>query len=214
MEEKKYKVLLVNGSPHVKGCVARAFDEVEKVLHENGVETERINVANKDVRGCIACNYCRSHGKCVFDDIVNETAPKIAEADGMIVGTPVYYAGPNGQLHAFMDRLFYSSSGTVNFNQKVGATVVSSRRAGSTSAFDSINHYFTIKSMPIVSSTYWNEVHGFTAEDVEADLEGLQTMRNLARNMAFLIKAIRDRKEKEGLPEQETSQFTSFHCEA
>ncbi|MDE6485297.1 MAG: flavodoxin family protein [Duncaniella sp.] len=211
MSDKKYRVLLVNGSPHINGCVARAFDELEKTLNECGVMTERINVANKDVRGCIACNYCRTHGKCVFNDIVNETAPKLAEADGLIVGTPVYYAGANGQLLAFMDRLFYSTSGTVDLNQKVGAAVISSRRAGSTSAFDEINHYFTIKSMPIVSSTYWNEVHGFTADDVEADLEGLQTMRNLGRNTAFLIKAIANQKEIEGLPEQEYSQFTSFH---
>ncbi len=210
MSENKYKVLIVNGSPHINGCVARALDEVENTLHECGVATERINVGNKDVRGCIACNYCRTHGRCVFNDVVNESVPKLSEADGLIVGTPVYYAGPNGQVHAFMDRLFYSTSGTINLNQKVGATVVSSRRAGSTSAFDDLNHFFTIRSMPIVSSTYWNEVHGFTAEDVESDLEGLQTMRNLARNAAFLIKAIRAQKEKEGLPVQEISAFTSF----
>lgn len=213
MTEETYKVLLVNGSAHVNGCVARAFDEVEKTLNEAGISTERINVGNKDVRGCIGCNYCRTHGKCVFNDIVNETAPKLAEADGLILGTPVYYAGPNGQLHAFMDRLIYSTSGTIDLNQKVGATVVSSRRAGSTSAFDSLNHFFSICSMPVVSSTYWNEVHGFTAEDVENDQEGLQTMRNLARNMAFLIKAIRAQKEKEGLPQQEHDVFTSFFTE-
>lgn len=148
------KVLLINGSPHNSGCVARAFDEVGRTLNENGVETERINIGNKDVRGCIACNYCRTHGKCVFNDVVNETAPKFAEADGLIVGTPVYYAGANGQLHAFMDRLFYSTSGTINPAMKVGATVVSSRRAGSTSAFADLNMFFTMNSMPIVSSTY------------------------------------------------------------
>ena len=213
MENPTYKVLLVNGSPNIKGCVARAFDELEKTLNDCGVATERINVGNKDIRGCISCMYCRTHGKCVFNDAVNETAPKLAEADGMIVGTPVYYAGANGQLHSFMDRLFFSTSGVVDTNQKVGATVVSSRRAGSTSAFDSINHYFTIASIPVVSSTYWNEVHGFTAEDVDADLEGLQTMRNLARNTAFLIKAIRAQKEKDGLPQQEKDKFTNFHTE-
>ena len=122
--EKKYKVLLVNGSPHIKGCVARAFDEVERTLNECGIDTERIDVGNKDVRGCIACNYCRTHGKCVFNDVVNETVPKLAEADGLVVGTPVYYAGANGQLHAFMDRLFYSTSGTLDLTLKVGATVV------------------------------------------------------------------------------------------
>lgn len=205
------KVLLINGSPHNNGCVARAFDEVERTLNENGVETERVNIGNKDVRGCIACNYCRTHGKCVFNDVVNETAPKFAEADGLIVGTPVYYAGANGQLHAFLDRLCYSTSGTINPAMKVGATVVSSRRAGSTSAFSDLNMFFTMNSMPIVSSTYWNEVHGFTAADVEKDLEGLQTMRNLGRNMAFLIKGIAAQKAVEGgIPEQEHNYFTSF----
>lgn len=205
------KVLLINGSPHNTGCVARAFDEVERTLNENGVETERINIGNKDVRGCIACNYCRTHGKCVFNDAVNETAPKFAEADGLIVGTPVYYAGANGQLHAFMDRLFYSTSGTINPAMKVGATVVSSRRAGSTSAFADLNMFFTMNSMPVVSSTYWNEVHGFSAADVEKDLEGLQTMRNLGRNMAFLIKGIAAQKAAEGdIPQQEHNYFTSF----
>lgn len=214
MSDSTYKELLINGSPHPNGCVSRAFAELEKTLNENGVATEQINVAVKDVRGCIGCQYCRTHGKCVFNDIVNDTAPKFTEADGLIVGTPVYYAGPNGQLHAFLDRLFYSTGYTIDKNQKIGATVVSSRRAGSTSAFDSLNHYFTIASMPVVSSTYWNEVHGFTAEDVEADLEGLQTMRNLGRNAAFLIKAIRAQKNKEGLPQQERSAFTNFHTEA
>ncbi len=213
MAESKYKVLLVNGSPQLKECVARAFDELEKTLNECGVDTERINIGNKDIRGCIACMYCRTHGKCVFNDAVNETAPKFAEADGLIVGTPVYYAGPNGQLHSFMDRLFFSTGGVVDTNQKIGASVVSSRRAGSVAAFDSLNHFFSMASMPVVSSTYWNEVHGFTPEDVEADLEGLQTMRNLGRNTAFLIKAIRAQKEKDGLPEQEKAAFTNFHTE-
>lgn len=212
MAEEIYKVLLINGSPHLNGCVARAMDEVENILHQEGISTERINVGNKDIRGCISCHYCRTHGKCVFNDAVNETALKLPDANGIIIGTPVYYAGANGQLHAFLDRLFYSTSDTVNMNQKVGATIVSSRRAGSTSAFDEINHYFTIKAMPIVSSTYWNEVHGFTPEDVEADKEGLQTMRNLGRNMAFLIKAIRLQKEREGLPELEHGVYTNFHC--
>jgi len=211
--DEKYKVLLVNGSPKVKGCTARALDEVEKTLNDCGVVTERIEVGIKDVRGCIACGYCREHGKCVFNDIVNETAPKFAEADGIVVGTPVYYAGSNGGVLAFLDRLFYSTGTTVDKTMKVGAAVASSRRAGSTSAFDEINKYFTICSMPVAASTYWNEVHGFTAEDVEADLEGLQTMRNLGRNMAFLIKAIRARKEQEGLPEQERGSFTSFMSE-
>lgn len=205
------KVLVINGSPQPKGCTARALDEVENVLKENGIETERVLVGNKDVRGCIACNYCRTHGKCVFNDIVNETAPKFAEADGLIVGTPVYYAGSNGQVHAFLDRLFYSTSGSIDYTMKVGATVVSSRRAGSTSAFADLNMFFTMNAMPIVSSTYWNEVHGFSPEDVEKDLEGLQTMRNLGRNMAFLVKAISAQKDAEGsVPKQERVYFTSF----
>ncbi|MDE6436420.1 MAG: flavodoxin family protein [Muribaculaceae bacterium] len=169
-----------------------------------------MEVGNKNIRGCVACQYCRSHGKCVFNDAVNETAPKLAEADGIIVGTPTYYAGANGQVLAFLDRLFYSTDGVMNKAMKVGAAVVSSRRAGSTSAFDEINKYYAMYSMPIATSTYWNEVHGFTAEDVNADLEGLQTMRNLARNMAFLIKAIRAQKDASGIPAQEREYFTSF----
>ena len=207
---KSMKVLLIQGSPHPKGCVWRALTEVEKILNENGIETEWINVGTNDIRGCIACHYCMEHGKCVFNDIVNETAPKFNEADGMIVGTPTYYAGPNGQLHSFLDRLFFSTMFTVDKTMKVGATVVSSRRAGSTSAFDDINKYFTICSMPIASSTYWNEVHGHKAEDVEKDKEGMQVMRNLGRNMAFLLKAIHSQKEKEGIPKQENTEYTSF----
>ena len=207
------KILVINGSPHLDGCTDRALREVEHTLIENGISIERVNVGNKDVRGCIGCNFCREHGQCVFNDIVNETAPKFAEADGMIVGSPVYYAGCNGQLLAFLDRLFYSTSGTIDKTMKIGAAILSSRRAGSTSAFDEINKYFTISAMPIASSTYWNEVHGFTAEDVEADLEGLQTMRNLGRNIAFLTKAITHAKSGAGIPKQERSSFTSFHTE-
>ncbi|MDE6683733.1 MAG: flavodoxin family protein, partial [Duncaniella sp.] len=154
------KVLIVNGSAHLHGCTDRALREIENTLTAKGVETERINIGNKDVRGCIGCNYCREHGRCVFNDVVNETAPKLAAADGLVVGTPTYYAGANGQVLSFLDRLFYSTSGTIDKTMKVGAAVVSSRRAGSTSAFDEINKYFTISAMPIVSSTYWNEVHG------------------------------------------------------
>ena len=205
------KVLVINGSPHLSGCTDRALREVEKTLAECGIETERVNIGNKDVRGCIGCNFCRQHGRCVFNDIVNETAPLFEACDGMIVGSPVYYAGCNGQALAFLDRLFYSTSGRFDKTMKIGAAVVSSRRAGSTSAFDEINKYFTISAMPIVSSTYWNEVHGFTAEDVEADLEGLQTMRNLGRNMAFMIKAFKAAKEE--IPQQERPSFTSFHTE-
>ncbi len=205
------KVLIFNGSAHINGCTARALTELENTLHDNGVDTERINIANRDIRGCIACNHCREHGQCVFNDIVNETAPKFAEADGIVVGTPVYYAHANGQAIAFLDRLFYSTMTTVDKTMKVGAAVISSRRAGSTSAMDEINKYFTISSMPVVSSTYWNEVHGFKAADVDNNLEGLQAMRNLGRNMAFLIKAIRSQREANGgVPEQERRYFTSF----
>lgn len=212
---KKYffmKVLVINGSPRLKGCTDRALQEVEATLQSRGIETERVNVGNIDVRGCISCNYCSEHGCCVFKDIVNDTAPKFAEAAGVVIGSPVYYAGANGQLLAFLDRLFYSTSGVVDKTMKVGAAVVSSRRAGSTSAFDEINKYFTISSMPVVSSTYWNEVHGFTATDVEADLEGLQTMRNLGNNMAFLIKAIVKARDVDGLPSQERGAYTHFHA--
>ena len=143
------KVLIFNGSAHINGCTARALTELENTLHDNGVDTERINIANRDIRGCIACNHCREHGQCVFNDLVNETAPKFAEADGIVVGTPVYYAHANGQAIAFLDRLFYSTMTTVDKTMKVGAAVISSRRAGSTSAMDEINKYFTISSMPV-----------------------------------------------------------------
>lgn len=205
------KVLTVNGSPHLHGCTDRALREVEATLNGLGIDTVRVNVGNKEIRGCIACNYCREHGKCVFNDIVNDTAPVFAEVDGVVFGSPVYYANASGQLRSFLDRLFYSTMFTVNKTMKVGAAVVSSRRAGSTTAFDEINKYFTISAMPVVSSTYWNEVHGFVAEDVEKDLEGLQTMRNLGRNMAFLIKAINAI--KSDIPTQERGSFTSFHTE-
>lgn len=202
------KVLILNGSPRVNGCTARALEEVSKTLNEEGIETETIVVGNKDVRGCIACNSCSKTGKCVFNDIVNDIAVKFENADGIIIGSPVYYAGSNGTIISLLDRLFYST----HFDKamKVGAAVLSSRRAGSTSAMDEINKYFTICSMPIVSSIYWNEVHGFTASDVEKDKEGLQTMRNLGRNMAFMIKAIKLGKEKYGLPKIEKGEFTSF----
>lgn len=204
------KVLIFNGSAHMHGCTARALDEVEKTLHENGIETERIEIGVPAIRGCIGCGTCRKNNRCVFDDIVNETAPKMAEADGIVVGTPVYYAHANGQVLAFLDRLFYSTATAFDATMKVGAAVISSRRAGSTCALDEINKYFTIRSMPVVSSTYWNEVHGGCADDVEKDLEGLQTMRNLARNMAFLIKAIDAQKKLTGLPAQERDFRTNF----
>ena len=202
------KVLILNGSPRSHGCTARALEEVEKTLHEEGIETETVLVGNKDVRGCIACRSCTSTGKCVFDDIVNEIAPKFESADGIIIGTPVYYAGSNGTMLSLLDRLFFSTH--FDKSMKVGACVISSRRAGSTSAYDEVNKYFGICSMPIATSTYWNEVHGSKAEDVEKDKEGLQTMRNLGRNMAFLMKSIQLGKEKYGLPKNEKGTFTNF----
>ncbi len=202
------KVILLNGSPHQHGCTSTALDEMIKVFEEEGIETELIQVGNKDIRGCISCGKCSEIGKCVFDDLVNEVAPKFDQADGLVVGSPVYYGSPNGTILSFMDRLFYST----NFSKhmKVGASVVSCRRGGNTASFDVLNKYFTISGMPLASSTYWNQVHGFTAEDVKKDLEGLQTMRNLARNMSFMIKAFADAKEKYGLPEVERDSFTSF----
>ena len=202
------KVLVINGSPHVHGCTAAALDEVIAVLNAEGIETEILQVGNKDVRGCIACGTCGKKGSCVFDDIVNEAAAKFEEADGLLVGSPVYYASPNGTVLSFLDRLFYSTR--FSKQMKVGAAVVSCRRGGNTAAFDALNKYFSISGMAIAAGTYWKMVHGFTAEDVKKDLEGLQTMRNLGRNMAFLIKAIAAAKEKDGLPEMEWGAFTSF----
>ena len=202
------KVLLLNGSPHLHGCTARALEEVSQTLIKEGLETEIIQVGNKDVRGCIGCGTCLKNGKCVFDDIVNEIAPKFEEADALIVGSPVYYGGPNATLTACLDRLFYSTS--FSKKMKVGAAIVSSRRSGDTASFDRLNKYFTISEMPVASSCYWNNVHGFTAEDVEKDKEGLLVMRTLARNVAFLVKAINSEKEKHGLPKEEKRVWTNF----
>ena len=202
------KVLLLNGSAHQHGCTATALDEMIRVCEEEGVETELIQVGTQDIRGCISCNKCSEAGKCVFNDLVNEVAPKFEKADGLVVGSPVYYGSPNGTILSFMDRLFYSTS--YSKHMKVGAAVVSCRRGGNTASFDVLNKYFTISGMPVASSTYWNQVHGFTAEDVRKDLEGLQTMRNLARNMSFMIRAFADAGEKYGYPKVESGSFTSF----
>ena len=203
------KVILLNGSPRANGCTATALQEMARTFEAEGIGAEIIQVGSKDIRGCVACGGCRKLGRCVFDDLVNEVAPKLAEANGLVIGSPVYYASPNGTILSFMDRLFYST-GSIDKHMKVGAAVVSCRRGGNTASFDVLNKYFTISGMPIASSTYWNQVHGFTAEDVKKDLEGLQTMRNLARNMAFMIRAFADAKEKYGLPEVERGAFTSF----
>lgn len=202
------KVLLINGSPNAKGCTYTALEEVASTLKQEGIETEMIHVGNQAIRGCIACRKCKMDGKCVFDDIVNEIAPKFQACDGIVIGSPVYYASPNGTLVSFLDRLFYSTPG--DKTMKVGAAVVSCRRGGNTATFDGLNKYFTISGMPIASSQYWNMVYGNSAEEVKQDLEGLQTMRVLARNMAFLVKSIQLGKEKYGLPATEERVFTNF----
>ncbi|MBQ7247312.1 MAG: flavodoxin family protein [Lachnospiraceae bacterium] len=202
------RVLLLNGSPNAGGCTARALREMISVFEDEGIGTELVHVGNKNVRGCISCGFCAKNGRCVFDDLVNEVSPKFAEADGLVVGSPVYYASPNGTILSFLDRLFFSAPFAKNM--KVGAAVVSCRRGGNTASFEVLNKYFTISGMPVASSNYWNLVHGLTAEDVEKDLEGLQTMRNLARSMSFLIRAIADAKAKYGMPEFERGAFTNF----
>ena len=202
------KVILINGSPRADQCTGTALDEMIKVFNEEGVETELIHIGNKEIRGCAACGYCYTHDGCVFNDIVNEVGAKLEKADGLVIGSPVYYSSPNGTLISFLDRLFYSAQ--YDMHMKVGAAVVSARRGGTTASFDVLNKYFTISGMPVAPSTYWNMVHGFSADDVRKDAEGLQTMRNLARNMTFMIKAIADAKDKYGLPKVEHDAFTSF----
>ena len=203
------KVLLINGSPKADGCTAEALKEMIRTFDAEGVETELVQVGNKNVRGCVSCGYCMEHGKCVVDDIVNEVAEKFKDADGVVIGSPVYYGSPNGTMLSFLDRLFYSCAQGAG-HMKVGASVVSCRRGGNSASFDVLNKYFTISGMPVASSTYWNSVHGFTAADVEKDLEGLQTVRNIAHNMAFLIRSIAAQKEEKGLPVEEHGSFTSF----
>lgn len=207
------KALLVNGSPRPKGCTFTALSELAKTLEENGIETEIIQIGNKNIRGCIACRKCHStgSGKCIFDDIVNEVASKFAEADAFVIGSPVYFASPAGGAVAFLDRLFFSTL-NVDKTMKVGATVVSCRRGGNTGTFDMLNKYFTMTGMPVVSSQYWNMVYGGSPEEVLQDEEGLQTMRTLGRNMAFLMKSIQLGKQQMGLPEKEQQVFTNFHC--
>ena len=202
------KVLILNGSPHANGNTSIAVNELVKTFEAQGVEAEVCHVGNKNIRGCIACGKCKSLGRCVFDDIVNELAPKFEAADGLIVASPVYYASANATLIACLDRLFFS----IHFDKtmKVGASVVVARRGGCSATFDELNKYFTISNMPVESSQYWNSVHGRELGQAEQDLEGLQTMRTLARNMTFLMKSIALGKEKFGLPEKEEWQPTHF----
>lgn len=202
------KVLLINGSPHVDGVIALALNELSDTLNRCDIETEIIHVGNKDIRGCIACRSCKKTGKCVFDDCVNEIAFKLKDADGLVVGAPVYYGSANSTVVSLLTRLFYSIN--YDLSMKVGASIVSARRSGCTATFDELNKFFTISGMPIVSSTYWNNIHGNNKEDGMQDLEGLQVMRNLGKNMAFLIKSIALGKEKYGEVELENNVRTNF----
>jgi len=208
------KVLLVNGSPHEYGCTYTALCEIEKTLNECGIDTEIFWIGNKPIGGCIACMKCRELKKCVFDDVVNEARIKAYEADGFVFGTPVHYAAPSGNITSFMDRLFYSEAcgnKAAAFYLKPAAAITVARRAGTTAAFDQMNKYFTISQMPIVSSRYWNMVHGAFAEQVNEDKEGLLTMRVLARNMAYMLKCFKAGSDAGvALPEKEKGVFTNF----
>ena len=206
---KTMKVLLINGSPNKEGCTFTALSEVAKALNEEGIETEIIQIGNQMVRGCMACGQCKKSGSCVYDDIVNEVIEKAKTADGFIFGSPVYYSGINGTMKSFLDRLFYSGSKYLAY--KPGAGVVSARRAGTTAALHQINHYFTINNMPLVSSQYWNMVHGNTPDEVRQDKEGMQIMRTLGRNMAWMLKSIKAG-EQNGIekPEPEPKERTNF----
>ena len=202
------KVLILNGSPRMNGNTTLAVEEMVKVFNAEGVETEVIRVGNKDIRGCMACNSCAKTGKCVFDDMVNEIAEKFEKSDGLVVATPVYYASANGTLVSCLDRLFYSTH--FDKTMKVGGAVAVARRGGLSATFDEMNKYFTICGMPVASSYYWNSVHGAAPGEAAQDEEGLQTARNLAKNMTFLMKSIALGKEKYGLPEREKAVFTNF----
>lgn len=202
------KILMINGSPHVNGNTAIALDEMQKTFAQEGINVELLHIGNQAIRGCIGCRKCAEIGKCIFNDIVNEAANKFAECDGLVVGSPVYYASANATLIAFLTRLFFSTS--FDKTMKVGASVVVARRGGLSSTFDELNKFFTICGMPIASSQYWNSVHGRTPGEASKDAEGLQTMRTLARNMTFLMKSIALGKEKYGLPAKEPWEGTHF----
>ena len=202
------KVLMLNGSPHANGNTSIALAEMEKIFVQEGIEVETVQVGSKDVRGCTACGYCFKNGRCVFEDVVNELAPKFEACDGLVVASPVYYASANATLTAVLDRLFYSTH--FPKTMKVGASIAVARRGGCSATFDQLNKYFTISGMPIASSQYWNSIHGGSPGQALEDAEGLQTMRTLARNMAFLMKSIALGKEQFGLPEREPHQFTNF----
>ncbi len=202
------KILMLNGSPKANGNTALALGEMEKVFSEQGIATELIHVGHRDIRSCLACGRCGQLGKCVLDDLVNEVAPKFEACDGLVVGSPVYYASANATLVAFLTRLFYSTP--FDKTMKVGASVVVARRGGLSATFDELNKFFTISGMPVASSQYWNSVHGAAPGEAAQDAEGLQTMRTLARNMSFLVKSIALGREKYGLPQREPVQQTNF----
>ena len=202
------KVLVVNGSPHRNGNVSVAIRELKKVFAAEGVEVENVELGIKRVPGCLGCYTCKKLGKCVVEDVVNEAADKFKEADGLVVASPVYYASPNGTIVSFLDRLFFSTK--FDKRMKVGAAVAVARRGGCSATFDVLNKYFTISGMPIVSSQYWNSVHGCAPGEAEEDAEGLQTMRTLAKSMTFLMKSIALGKERYGLPEKEQPVQTNF----
>ena len=202
------KVLMLNGSPKANGNTATALQEMVKVFQSEQIETEILHIGNKDIRGCISCGSCFGTGKCVFDDAVNEYASKLEACDGVVIGSPVYYASANATLTAFLDRLFYSTH--FDKTMKVGASVVVARRGGCSATFDQLNKYFTISGMPVASGQYWNSVHGNAPGEAVQDEEGLQTMRTLARNMSFLMKSIALGKEKYGMPDVEEHQWTNF----
>ena len=202
------KVLLINGSPRVGGNTSIALGEMEKIFQQEGIQVETVQVGNKAIRGCVACLSCMEKGKCVFDDLVNETAPKFAEADGLVIASPVYYASANGTLISFIDRLFYSTP--FDKTMKVGAAVAVARRGGVSATYDELNKYFAISGMPIATGQYWNAVYGREKGEAAQDEEGMQTMRTLARNMVFLMRSIALGKEQYGVPQREPFQRTNF----
>ena len=203
------KVILINGSPHENGCTYTALREVEKVLLEEGIETQWVQIGKKPVAGCVACGFCSKAGRCVFNDDVNKIHDQLERIDGIVVGSPVYYCGPTGQVRSFLDRLFFSGGG--RFAGKVGAAVVSCRRGGAATAFDQLNKYFSISNMPIATSQYWNQVHGNTPAEVVQDLEGMQTMRTLGKNIAWMLQC-RQAAQRAGVkaPEYEPQVITNF----
>jgi len=203
------KVLLLNGSPHPHGNTAFSLSQMEEIFHSEGIQTEILQVGSQNIRGCIGCGGCYKTHSCVFEDLVNEASGKLAECDGLVIGSPVYYASPNGTLLSFLDRLFYST-GHIDKRMKVGAAVVCARRGGCTASMDVLNKYFTISGMPVASSTYWNIIHGGKPGEAALDTEGVRTMRNLAKNMVFLMNAIAAETKKVGLPEPEQKVFTNF----